>query len=51
MVMPPVIQYEREFLKQSAGEIEGGSCPALTKLSQDYKLTRDKIREVKRSFP
>lgn len=44
LVLPPVIQYEREFLQRAADEVERNSSPALIELAKDYKLTRDKLR-------
>lgn len=48
MVLPPVIQYEREFLQTAANEVEGKQCESLNELTKDYKTTRDKLRIAKR---
>jgi hypothetical protein len=41
---PDVIPYSRDFQKQAAAEVLGGSCPALTEMAKDYCVMRDQAR-------
>ena len=43
-IAPSVIEYSKEFQKEVAQEIIGGSCPASTEMLKDYSVMRDQSR-------
>lgn len=47
LIIPAVIPVDRQTGLLVAEEVKGGSCPALTELAKDYKLTRDRLRIAK----
>lgn len=44
LTAPDVINYPDSLMVQAAGELEGGSCPALSVLTVDYGVMRDQSR-------
>lgn len=47
LILPPLISYDPELLKQAADEAEKNTCQAHVELGKDYLLTRDRIRIAK----